>query len=199
MLYFHSVEAGGNERLESLAIATIARMRPDRERPGCVRDGDRILERESRLRDERTARGAEVSHECVAEIMNHAARDERTRHVWTSHRAPIRLLQHFVQRLAQLLQSRLLEETVTQLLASEELWLLVDEIARSPSVTEAISHQGVSFLDQVSDSVRDRSRDADAWVERAARRLGRRRNGSRSQEPGQGPEDSTPDTGGGLP
>jgi hypothetical protein len=77
--------------------------------------------------------------------------------------------------LAQVLQSPLMRETVTQLLESEELWTLVDEIARSPSVTDAITQQSAGFLDQVAGTVRDRSRDADAWVERAARRIGRRR------------------------
>ena len=48
---------------------------------------------------------------------------------------------------------------------------MVDEIARSPSVTEAITHQSVGFADQIADTVRDSSRDADAWLERAARRL----------------------------
>ena len=78
--------------------------------------------------------------------------------------------------LAQVLQSPLLRETVTRLLESEELWILVDEIARSPPVTEAITHQSAGFIDQVTDRVRDSSRDADAWVERrpADRRDGRR-------------------------
>jgi hypothetical protein len=76
---------------------------------------------------------------------------------------------------AQVLGSPLLNETVTRLLESEELWLLVDEIARSPSVTEAITSQSATFVDQVTDRVRVSSRDADAWVERAARRIGRRR------------------------
>jgi hypothetical protein len=76
---------------------------------------------------------------------------------------------------AQVLGSPLLTETVTRLLESEQLWILVDEIARSPSVTEAITSQSASFVDQVTDRVRVSSRDADAWVERAARRMGRRR------------------------
>jgi hypothetical protein len=76
---------------------------------------------------------------------------------------------------AQVLGSPLLTETVTRLLESEQLWILVDEIARSPSVTEAITSQSASFVDQVTDRVRVSSRDADAWVERTARRIGRRR------------------------
>lgn len=75
---------------------------------------------------------------------------------------------------ALVLESPLLTEAVTGLLESEELWILVDEIARSPSVTEAISHQGMGFADQVAGELRDRSRGADAWLERTARRLRRR-------------------------
>jgi hypothetical protein len=79
------------------------------------------------------------------------------------------------QRVAQrILEDGIAEQVVTLLLESEELWVLVDEIARSPSVTEAITHQSAGFVDQVTDTVRERSRDADAWVERAARRFRRR-------------------------
>src|SRR5438046_907884 len=67
------------------------------------------------------------------------------------------------------------KETGTRLLESDQLWILVDEIARSPSVTQAITSQSASFVEEVTDRVRDSSRDADAWVERAARRVGRRR------------------------
>lgn len=73
------------------------------------------------------------------------------------------------------IDSRLIDEFVERLLESEELWVLVDEIARSPAVTEAIGTQGIGFADQVAGVVRDRSRTADARVERLARRLLRRR------------------------
>jgi hypothetical protein len=69
------------------------------------------------------------------------------------------------------IQSRMLDQVVSRLLESEELWLLVEEIARSPAVTEAITHQSLGFADQVADEVRERSVDADAWLERAARRV----------------------------
>jgi hypothetical protein len=101
---------------------------------------------------------------------------------------------------AQVLGSPLLAETVTRLLESEELWVLVDEIARSPSVTEAITSQSASFVDQVTDRVRVSSRDADAWVERTARRIGRRRkNGAgptapRKELPAPDGEDAPPPT-----
>ena len=72
---------------------------------------------------------------------------------------------------AQVLDSRLLDESVKRVLASEELWLVVDEIARSPAVTSAISQQGMGFADQVVEEVGVRSRRADVWLERAARRM----------------------------
>ncbi len=80
------------------------------------------------------------------------------------------------QRIAErIIEDGIAEQIVTLLLESEELWVLVDEIARSPSVTEAITHQSAGFVDQITDTVRDRSRDADSWVQGAARRFARRR------------------------
>ena len=76
--------------------------------------------------------------------------------------------------LAATLRGPLVEETVAELLESQALWMLVDEIARSQSVTEAIAHQGGGFLDEVAVRARDRSRDADARVQRIADRLRRR-------------------------
>ena len=76
---------------------------------------------------------------------------------------------------ASLFESHLLDEVVARLLRSDELWLVVDEVARSPAVTDAITQQGFSFADQVAGGVRDRSRSADALVERTTRRLLRRR------------------------
>jgi hypothetical protein len=73
--------------------------------------------------------------------------------------------------LVRVLESRLVDEAVRRLLDGEELWLVVDEIAQSPAVTEAIARQSVSFADQVAGQVRDRSRSADARLERAARRV----------------------------
>ena len=75
---------------------------------------------------------------------------------------------------ARVIESRLLDEAVARLLESKDLWLLVDEVARSPSVTQAISHQGVGFAEEMAGVVRDRSQKADARVERIARRLFRR-------------------------
>jgi hypothetical protein len=72
------------------------------------------------------------------------------------------------------IESRLLDEAVDRLLESEELWVLVEEIARSPAVTDAITQQSAGFADQVAGGVRARSRTADDWVERVVRRALRR-------------------------
>lgn len=69
---------------------------------------------------------------------------------------------------------RVIDELVTRLLASEDLWLLVDEIARSPAVTEAITKQSIGFADQVAGGVREQTSNADERLERAARKLLRR-------------------------
>jgi hypothetical protein len=76
-----------------------------------------------------------------------------------------------VQLIDSLFDSGLLDRFFERLLASESLWNLIDEIAGSPAVTAAISQQGLGFADQVGDQVRERSRKADDWMERAARRL----------------------------
>jgi hypothetical protein len=76
---------------------------------------------------------------------------------------------------AEVLDSRLVDTSVARVLASEELWIVVDEVARSPAVTEAIAHQGVGFADQVAGELGQRSRRADDRLERIARRLLRRR------------------------
>ncbi len=70
-----------------------------------------------------------------------------------------------------LFDSGLIDRVFERLLESEALWHLIDEIAASPAVTAAISQQGLGFADQVGDDVRARSRKADDWMERAARRL----------------------------
>ncbi len=80
------------------------------------------------------------------------------------------------------LESRLPEAVVAHLLESQALWVLVDEIARSPSVTEAIAHQGSGFVEQVAGVARDRSRDADAWVEQVAHRVAHRRRSPAARE-----------------
>ncbi len=73
--------------------------------------------------------------------------------------------------LATAFEGPLVEEAVAQLLESEAIWILVDEIARSPSVTEAISHQGSGFAEEMAQRLRDRSRRADARVQALAARV----------------------------
>jgi hypothetical protein len=81
-----------------------------------------------------------------------------------------------VERLvARVIDSRALDVAVARLLESEDLWILVEQIARSPAVTDAIGRQGQSFAEEVAGVVRGRSRAADDRVERLARRLARRR------------------------
>lgn len=80
------------------------------------------------------------------------------------------LLDHFLERLAQ----------------SDALWRLVDEVAASPTVMAAISQQGLGFADEVGAEVRGRSRNADDWLERAARRLVRREPKAPPAQPGLG-------------
>ena len=83
-----------------------------------------------------------------------------------------RLADHTVDRLFD--QERLIDETVTRLIESDELWVLVDSIAKSPAVTEAISRQSIGFADQVAGGVRERTRRLDMRLEGAARRVARR-------------------------
>ena len=71
-------------------------------------------------------------------------------------------------------EQRVIDEIVKRLIESEGLWVLVDEIAQSPAVTEAIGRQSIGFADQVAGEVRKRSRSADARLERVARRALRR-------------------------
>lgn len=77
--------------------------------------------------------------------------------------------------------SGLFEQLVENLLASKALWRLVDEIAQSPSVTEAISGQGLGFADQLGGELRARSRQADDWLERAAGRVVRHQAGDQDE------------------
>lgn len=67
--------------------------------------------------------------------------------------------------------SGLFARIVDRLLDSDALWHLIDEVAASPAVTAAVAQQGLGFADQVGQEVRGRSRMADDWLERSARRL----------------------------
>ena len=80
-----------------------------------------------------------------------------------------------VERLVRgMVDSRLVDAVLVQLLESEGLWVLVEEIVQSPTVTNAISQQGVGFANQMAGVMRDRSRTADDRLERLARRFTRR-------------------------
>lgn len=101
----------------------------------------------------------------------------------------------FARMLGQVVDSRAVDETVARVVdetaqrlpQSQALWDLVDIIAGSPAVTEAIAQQSVGFADHVAGAVRERSKVADAKLERAAWSLLRRRNRDR-------PVDGTPST-----
>lgn len=70
-----------------------------------------------------------------------------------------------------LFDSGLIDRLIERLASSEALWQLIDTIAQSPTVTAAISQQGLGFADEVGDEVRQRSRHADDWLERTAQRM----------------------------
>jgi hypothetical protein len=70
--------------------------------------------------------------------------------------------------------SRVINAAIQQLLETDALWALVDEVAQSPAVTNAIGRQGVSFADQLAGVMRNRSRTADDRLEQFVRRLARR-------------------------
>jgi hypothetical protein len=95
------------------------------------------------------------------------------------------------QLVASLFEAGLFDQLVDRLLASEGFWQLVDEVAVSPAVTAAVTQQGLGFAEQFGDQVRAHSRGADDLLERAARRLARRR----AQDPAsstQGPASGVP-------
>jgi hypothetical protein len=67
--------------------------------------------------------------------------------------------------------ARVADEVIRRLPESAAMWSLVEEVAGSPTVIDAMSRQGATFADHVADEVRDRSRTADARLERTARRV----------------------------
>jgi hypothetical protein len=67
--------------------------------------------------------------------------------------------------------ARVVDRTIARLPESPALWSLIDEVAQSPAVREAISRQSAGFADELADDVRERSRRADDQLEGAARRL----------------------------
>ena len=95
--------------------------------------------------------------------------------------------QRVVERITTtLIEAGVFEPIVDAFLERPELWVLVEEIAQSPSVSDAIRQQSFGFVDQVGDEVRGRSRSADDILARAARRLVGRRGQMAAQMPSDG-------------
>ena len=95
------------------------------------------------------------------------------------------------QLVASLFESGLFDEILDRVAESDGLWRLVDELISSPEVMAAITQQGFGFADQVGDVARARSRTADDWLERRARRLSSWRSKSRGPD-GHQPEPAEP-------
>ena len=80
---------------------------------------------------------------------------------------------------AQVIDSRLVDDAVARivdralarLIDDPALWDLVEAVAASPAVRAALTQQGTGFAEELADDVRGRSRQADAQLEHAARRL----------------------------
>jgi hypothetical protein len=70
--------------------------------------------------------------------------------------------------------SHVIDTVIEHLLEGEALWALVDTVAQSPAVMEAINRQSLGFADQMAGVVRQRSLRADDRLEGLARRLARR-------------------------
>jgi hypothetical protein len=86
-------------------------------------------------------------------------------------------------------ESGLFDRFIERLVESDALWRLVDKVAASPAVTAAVAQQGLGFADQVGDEVRTRSRKADDWLERSARRLIHGRSGPPATTPNPIPDE----------
>ena len=72
------------------------------------------------------------------------------------------------------LASQRAKRAIERLLESEELWRLVDRIANSPEVLNAIANASVGLTGVVADEARKRTVTADEFAERIARRVLRR-------------------------
>jgi hypothetical protein len=83
------------------------------------------------------------------------------------------------------------EDVIDGVLASDELWRLVDQVAKSPEVMDAISAGSASLVGEVADEVRERTIVADDIAERVTRKMLRR--AQRKDKPALPPGD------GGLP
>ena len=74
-------------------------------------------------------------------------------------------------RLADDAVARIVDRTLAQLPDSPALWNLIETIASSQAVRDILTAQSAGFAEEVADDVRGRSRQADAQLEHAARRL----------------------------
>jgi hypothetical protein len=81
------------------------------------------------------------------------------------------VVQVIESRLADDAVARIVDRTIARLPENPALWSLVDEVAQSPAVRDAISHQSAGFAEELAEDVRERSRRADEQLEGAARRL----------------------------
>lgn len=78
----------------------------------------------------------------------------------------------------QAVDAGVVDALLDRLAEREALWRLVDLIAASPAVGEAIGAQSRGAVADVVDGVRDGAAQADDWLERAAQRIARRRSRS---------------------
>jgi hypothetical protein len=85
-------------------------------------------------------------------------------------------------------RSAAFDELLRQMAANEGLWALIDVIAGSPAVREAVAQQGVGLADEVGYVVRSRARSVDDRIERITRLVGRRRSRPAGAEPHPGPQ-----------
>jgi hypothetical protein len=83
-------------------------------------------------------------------------------------------------------RSAALDELLRQLAANEGLWALIDVIAGSPAVRDAVTQQSVGLAGGVSRIVRSRARSVDDRIERVARPLGRQQPATAPAEPDPG-------------
>ena len=72
------------------------------------------------------------------------------------------------------LASQRMKDAIERLLESDELWRLVDRIANSPEVLNAVADATVGLTGVVADEARKRTVTADEFAERFARRVLRR-------------------------
>jgi len=83
---------------------------------------------------------------------------------------------------SRVMESRLVDGITAQLLASDEMQLILDFVTRSPELRAALAHQTAGMAEDVAIGVRSRTYNADATAERFARRLLKRRSKPEPQQ-----------------